>query len=83
MALDEGRYAIDPQRNIGTAENTQHISCSDTEAEIFAVYQLNEIPGDADLLADFWTRAEAEKYVRNRIADEARGEAIFAAMRKI
>ena len=76
------QYAIEPQCNIGTADDTEHIPCEDSEAEIFVVYRLNEVPGDADWVADFWTRAEAEGYVRNQIAEEARAVAVFAAMRK-
>ena len=66
------RYAIEPQQNIGTAKNTQHIPCEDSEAEIFVVYRLNDVPGDADWVADFWTRAEAEDYIRNQITKDVR-----------
>jgi hypothetical protein len=83
MKFKHSDYAIEPQRNIGTTDNTQHAPCTEAEAEIFVVYRLNNIPGDADWLADFWTRAEAEKYVQDQRADERRREAIFAALRKI
>jgi hypothetical protein len=61
MEFNNCRYAIEPQQNIGTAKNTQHIPCEDSEAEIFVVYRLNELPGDADWVADFWTRAEGRR----------------------
>jgi hypothetical protein len=66
------RYAIQPERNIGTPRNTQHIPCADAEAGIFVVYRLNEVPGDADWVADFWTRAEAEDYIHNQITKDVR-----------
>jgi hypothetical protein len=83
MERNDFQYAIEPQRNIGTNQNTQHIPCEDSEAEIFTVYRLNGLPGDADWLADFWTSVEAEKYMQDQLADERRREAIFTALQKI
>ena len=63
--LSKRCLAIEPQCNIGTKNETRHVLCSDEEADIFAVYRLTGIEGDAELMADFFNRLDAERYIQH------------------
>lgn len=64
------RYAIEPQRDslkdeVGTCADgsTWFVKCEPAEAELWAVFELGDEEGDAELIEDFATKEAAERFV--------------------
>lgn len=71
------RYVIQAEQTQTVGEETQHIPCSDGDADIFAVYRYKDgtPEGDAELVEDFKTRADAETWIKGaEILDNAFGD---------
>jgi len=65
------RYVIEPQWDIADegADGTHFVPCNEEEAEHFAVFAIEDgaPEGDAELVEDFETRADAETWIKGAV----------------